>query len=339
MVRLALDAMGGDEAPGVEVQGALDALEAWPGEFQIRLVGDPIALESALGPDRPSGLAIVPASQVIGMEEPPAKAVRRKRDSSIVVGLDLVRSGEADAFVSAGSTGAVMAASSLALGTLPGVDRPTVGTVFPTAGEPTLVVDAGTNLSCRPSHLRQFAHLGSVYMKDLRGIQRPRVGLLNVGAESNKGGDVLVETHGLLAADRHLNFVGNVEGHQVIVGVCDVLVTDGFAGNVLLKFYESVAEFMTATLRRAIPADQVSDRLQDLYRVLDSNLYGGAPLLGVNGVSVICHGAAPPKAIQNALRLACKAVQSDLILDMAVDLARSPVRPERRWRRRMMRKP
>jgi len=206
--------------------------------------------------------------------------------------------------------------------------------MFPTAGDPTLVLDAGTNLSCRPSQLHQFAHLGSVYVKDLLRIQRPRVGLLNVGEEPNKGGEVLVEAHRLLAADRQLNFVGNVEGHEVIAGACDVLVTDGFAGNVLLKFYESVADFMTSTLQQAIEPNQKSDRLNELYDVLDYNRYGGAPLLGVNGVSVVCHGAAPPKAIKNALRIAQGAVESDMVGDLAADLVQSPVhRPARRWRR------
>ena len=202
MLRIALDAMGGDSAPDVEIRGALAAMEAWPGEFEVRLVGAPTVIRRGLDGDLPQGVSIVPAAQVIGMDDSPTKSVRRKRDSSIVVGLELVRNGEADAFVSAGSTGAVMAASLLALGSLPGVDRPTIGTLFPTAGETTLVLDAGTNLSCRPSQLHQFAHLGTVYMRDLMRVQRPRVGLLNVGAEANKGGEVLVETQQTRLSER-----------------------------------------------------------------------------------------------------------------------------------------
>lgn len=320
MVRIALDGMGGDGAPEVVVEGARLALRQWPGRFEVLLIGSPAALNPLLPVPCPPGLRIIPASERIEQAEPPVQAIRRKRDSTIVVGLGLLRDGEADAFLSAGSTGAVMAASLLALGALPGVDRPTVGAVFPTAAAPTLVLDAGANLDTKPSQLVQFAHLGSVYMRDLMEIDRPRIGLLNVGLEIEKGNDLALATHRFLRADSALNFVGNVEGDQIINGVCDVLVCDGFVGNVLLKFYESIAGFVAGLLHRSLDSGAAGPGLEEVYRVLDYTEYGGAPLLGVNGVSVICHGGSPPKAIKNAMRLAADCVESGMIEDMAADL-------------------
>jgi glycerol-3-phosphate acyltransferase PlsX len=312
--------MGGDGAPEILVEGALAALDEWPGRFEVVLVGQPEVLGPVLPAGMPSGLRIAPASQVIEQTEPPVKAIRTKRDSSIVIGVEMLRDGGVDAFISAGSTGAVMAASLLLLGPLPGVDRPTVGTVFPTSADPTLVLDAGANVNTRPAHLHQFAHLGTVYMRDLLGLERPRVGLLNVGEEIVKGDDLALASHQLLCQDPALNFVGNIEGHQIIAGACDVLVCDGFVGNVLLKFYESIAGFIAGLLHRTLDAERVGAGLDEVYRVLDYTEYGGAPLLGVNGVSVICHGSSPPKAIKNAIRVASQSVESGMIADMAADL-------------------
>lgn len=322
MTRIALDAMGGDGAPDVPLEAALGALEEGGAELEILLVGDPDRLEEALpaAPSRPPGLRIVPASGTIAMSEPPVRAVRAKPDSSIPVGLRLQRDGEAEAFVSAGSTGAVMAASVLTLGLLPGVDRPAVGAILPTAGRPVLAIDVGANVGCRPHHLHQFAHLGSIYLRDLdpdRG--EPRVGLLNVGEEPEKGDDVLVETHGLLSSDPDLRFIGNVEGHRVIEGACDVLVCDGFVGNVLLKFYESIAGFVVELVDRALSGRR-DPGLERVLRLLDYTEYGGAPLLGVNGVVVISHGSSPPRALRNALGVARRTVRTGMLRDLARDV-------------------
>ncbi len=313
-MRIALDAMGTDLHPQVEVQGAVDALRELPGDFEVLLVGDRELVESRLAQcgDYPRArLAVVHASQSIAPGEAPAAAVRRKQDSSIVVGLTLQREGKADAFVSAGSTGAVMAASLFILRPLRGVDRPAIATLLPTATEPVLMLDSGANVDSKPHHLVQFAQLGAVYAVDVLGRSAPRVGLLNIGEEPEKGNELAVEAHQLLA-ESGLEFVGNVEGRDVIRGVCDVLVTDGFVGNVLLKFYESVAGFIYEVATGS-PPPAPGNAPTKLWQALDYTTYGGAPLLGVNGVSIICHGGSPPVAIRNAIGRAIQAVQSDMV--------------------------
>lgn len=322
-MRIAIDAMGTDAAPGIEVEGALRALRELDEELEIVLVGDPELIEAALArhDDVPRDrLSVVEARERVLPTDPPASVVRRKPDSSIAVGLRLHQEGKADAFISAGSTGAVMAASLFILRRLPGVDRPSVGTLFPTAGAPTLLLDAGTNVDCKPRHLVQFAHLGRVYMTDVRGVSKPRVGLLNIGEEPEKGDERAQETHRLLAADRTLNFVGNIEGREIVNGACDVLVADGFAGNVLLKFYESVAQFILDLVRRELRGAEQMPPLESVTRLLDYAEYGGAPLLGVGGVAIICHGGSPPKAIRNAVRVAAQAVRNDMVVNMAAEL-------------------
>ncbi|HSH45696.1 MAG TPA: phosphate acyltransferase PlsX [Longimicrobiales bacterium] len=317
-MRIALDAMGTDRHPAVEVEGAVQALREEAEDLRVALVGDAEAIRrelQRLGESESDRLSIVHASERVAPGDPPATAVRRKPDSSIVVGLNLQKEGEADAFVSAGSTGAVMAASLFILRPLPGVDRPAIATILPTARGPVILVDAGANVDCRPSHLVQFAQLGSVYAHDVLGRPEPRVGLLNIGEEPEKGNELAVETHRLLSAT-DLNFVGNVEGNDIIDCACDVLVADGFVGNVLLKFYESVAGFVLGLLGRdhgngagegrAAAVDRVT-------RILDYAEYGGAPLLGVNGISMICHGSSSPRAITNALRAAVTASNAHMV--------------------------
>lgn len=313
-MRIALDAMGSDRHPEVEVRGAIEALRDVPGDFEILLVGDRERVESELArhDDYPaSRVRVIHAPERIMPEDSPATAVRRKPESSIVRGLTLQREGAADAFVSAGSTGAVMAASLFILRPLPGVDRPTVATTLPTAGAGMVMVDAGANVDCKPQHLLQFARLGAIYAEDVLGRPRPKVGLLNIGEEPEKGNELSVEVHRLLRQSG-LNFVGNVEGRDIIHGACDVLVTDGFAGNVLLKFYESVAGFVVGILRRELGQD-AHTTLDRVMRALDYTEYGGAPLLGVNGISIICHGGSPPRAIKNAIRVAVQAVETRML--------------------------
>lgn len=326
-MRIALDAMGTDLAPVPEVEGALMALRDVKGRdgepLEIVLVGDEdlIRQELARHGDIPSNLEVRHAPERVTAEDSPASVIRRKPQSSIVLGLRMQKEGEADAFVSAGSTGAVMASSLFILRPLPGVERPPVGTLLPTAGDLCLLLDAGANIGCKPQHLVQFAHLGSVYAKDTMERENPRVGLLNIGEEPGKGNELTIDAHQLLSSEKGINFIGNIEGRDIVKGECDVIVCDGFVGNVLLKFYESVAGYIVNLLRKELEAvdDGVID-LEHVFRVLDYAEYGGAPLLGVGGVSIICHGESPPKAIRNALAVAARAVSSDLVTHSAEDL-------------------
>jgi glycerol-3-phosphate acyltransferase PlsX len=317
VMRIALDAMGTDLAPAPEVAGAIEALRSYDGgDVEIILVGDEETVRSELAKhdDVPAGISIHHAPDRVLASDSPASVIRRKPDSSIVVGLRLHKEGAADAFVSAGSTGAVMASSLFTLRPLPGVDRPPVGAMLPTAKDLCLLLDAGANIECKPQHLFQFAHLGTIYARDAMGRERPRVGLLNIGEEPGKGDELTTEAYALLEQDPDLNFIGNIEGRDIVKGECDVIVCDGFVGNILLKFYESVAGYIVDLLRREL--DKVPDTKVDLdhvFRVLDYAEYGGAPLLGLGGVSIICHGGSPPKAIHNALAVAARAVRSGLV--------------------------
>ena len=322
-MRIALDAMGTDSAPAPEVEGALMALRDAGEGVEIVLVGDEAALREELAghDDIPEGLTIRHAPDRVTADDAPSTVVRRKPESSIVVGLRMQKEGEADAFVSAGSTGAVMASSLFTLRPLPGVERPPVGALLPTARGLSLLLDAGANIGCKPQHLVQFAHLGSVYVQDTMDRSQPTVGLLNIGEEPGKGDELSIEAHDLLREERGINFVGNIEGRDIVQGECDVVVCDGFVGNVLLKFYESVAGYIVNLLRKELDAvEEAAVDLEHVFKVLDYAEYGGAPLLGLNGVSIICHGESPPKAIRNALAVAARAVRSDLVKHSAEDL-------------------
>ncbi len=324
-MRISIDAMGSDGAPGPEVAGAVAALEADPG-LEVLLIGDEDAIGCALGgtprKDSPRGgrLRVIHTPQSISSNDLPIAALRRNPRSSISVGIELTRSGEADAFVSAGSTGAVMAASLLGLRPLAGIERPALAAPFPTSTGKTLVLDVGANLQCKPRHLVTFAYLAMVYMQDVEGIANPRVGLLNVGAEEVKGTGVLQRTHRLLA-DSELNFVGNVEGRDIVKGVCDVLVCDGLSGNVLLKFFESLARFLRDSLRSLLDREAWKSGPEELFRTFDYAEYGGVPLLGLNGVSVVCHGRSSPRAIETAIGVAARAVRTGVVGHMARELS------------------
>ena len=312
--------MGTDDAPSSEVSGAMAAVRADPG-LHVLLVGDQAALTVPLRRFRcRDRITVIHAPDRIDPSDAPASILRRRPRSSISVGLGLQARGEADGFVSAGSTGAVMAASLLLLRPLEGVDRPALATLFPTEGGVTLVADVGANIECKPRQLVQFARLGTVYMQDLQGVESPRVGLLNVGTEMEKGTEVLQAAYRLLA-DSDLDFVGNVEGRDILLHACDVLVCDGFTGNILLKFYESVAAFIVQKLAPGLEANGVGEEVNDLLRDLDYAEYGGAPLLGVNGVSVICHGRSSPRAISAGIGVAVRAVRRGLVEHMARDVS------------------
>ena len=318
-MRIALDAMGTDRAPANEVAGAQAAVTADP-DLEVVLVGN----EAVVRPEMErigtgDRVHLMHAPDQITTHDPPASALRKKPKSSIAVGLTLHKEGSVDAFVSAGSTGAVMAGSLFILRPLAGVDRPTVATLLPTSKGATLMLDAGANIECKAPHLLQFAQLGGIYMQDLMGVESPRIGLLNVGSEPSKGTEEVQEAYQLLQAS-HLNFVGNVEGRDIIHHACDVLVCDGFPGNILLKFYESVAGFLIDHLRSRLEGGLGSVDLEEAVRFLDYQEYGGAPLLGVNGVSIICHGESSPRAIQNAIGVAARAVRNRTLFHMTREL-------------------
>jgi glycerol-3-phosphate acyltransferase PlsX len=329
VIRVAVDAMGGDHAPQAEIAGALQALTSLPDDFLIQLVGRPevIAAELAKYPnaDR-SRLEIHEAAEVIGMAEKPLAAVRSKRKSSIVIGLGLQKAGASDAFVSAGNTGALLAASTLLLGLHDGVERATVATLFPTATQPVLVLDGGANVDCSPRELVGFAYLGSVYMRDVLRRPSPTVGLLNVGEEEEKGNAISREAHALLRRSSRLHYIGNIEGRDIVAGhhkygVVDVVVCDGFVGNVILKFYESVAHLFANLVKERAPDVLGRPEIKDLFRFLDYSEYGGAPLLGVRGISIICHGSSTANAIKNAIRVAVQSVEVDLSRHIGAEFA------------------
>ena len=329
MIRVAVDAMGGDRAPQAEIAGVIEALAELPDEFLVQLVGrrDVIEPELANYPHADkSRLEIHEAADVIGMAEKPLAAVRRKPNSSVVVGLTLQKSGQSDAFVSAGNTGATLAASTVLFGLHDGVERATVATLFPTGGDPVLVLDGGANLDCSARELVGFAYLGTVYVRDLLGRPNPVVGLLNVGEEEEKGTTVVREAHQLLKRSPRLNYAGNVEGRDILPGpqrriAVDVVVCDGFVGNVVLKFYESAARVFVGLIRDRAPDVFERPGMRELVNHLDYSTYGGAPLLGVRGVAIICHGSSSPNAIKNAIRVALQAVSSGLTQHIAAEFA------------------
>jgi glycerol-3-phosphate acyltransferase PlsX len=324
MSRIALDAMGGDFAPNAPVAGAIEALDELPPTCEVALVGRSAEIEAAIAEhgsisDR---LHILDAPETIEMGEKPLAAVRGKRKSSIRIGLESQKSGATDAFVSAGNTGAMMAASALILGLHPGVERPAIATLFPTASKPVLVLDAGANIDCSPRELRGFAHIGNIYAEDVLGRENPAVGLLNIGEEEEKGYRAVRKAFEELRSDPGINFVGNVEGGDVLNGDLDVVVCDGFVGNVVLKFYESVARLFTGLLQREMDRSVLeSEAMERVLTVLDYSEYGGAPLLGVRGVSIICHGRSPARAIKNAIGVAVRAVESGLSQHIGAEMA------------------
>ena len=320
-MRIALDAMGGDNAPEATVDGAVEAALEADGRFELILVGRQDELERCISEKGHStgNIEIVHAPDVVSMSESPATAIRRKRESSIVVATKLHKDGLADAVVSAGNTGAAVASSLLSLGRMPGIDRPAIALFFPSRNGGTIVLDGGANSDNVPMHLEQFGYMGAAYAELILGRKNPRVGLLNIGEESSKGSELTREAHELLAASG-LNFAGNVEGMDVIAGKVDVVVTDGFTGNVLLKFAESVAHYfgniikegIEESIRAKIGAVFMKPVLRKMGKTLDYAEYGGMPLLGIDGVAIIGHGGSNAKAIKNAVLAAEKFVKLDV---------------------------
>ncbi len=329
MIRVALDAMGSDQAPRTEVEGVGLALRELPPAFGVQLVGQTSAIEAELErhPDLDRGrVEVVEAPEIIGMAEKPLQAVRKKRKSSLVVGLTLQAQGKSDAFISAGNTGAILAASTVLLGLYGGVDRATVGALLPTVDGPVMTLDAGANVDCSARELVGFAHLGTVYMRDILSRPSPKVGLLNVGEEEEKGTALVKEAHRLLTRDARLNYIGNIEGRDILGGHpkhgrLDVVVCDGFVGNVVLKFYESVMYLVRHLAEDAAPDMWERKEIRSAFRMLDYSQYGGAPLLGVKGVSIICHGSSNGNAIHHAIRVAVQSVEVGLAKHIGAEFA------------------
>ncbi len=333
MKPVALDAMGGDDAPQATVAGAVRA--ARESGIPILLVGDRAKLEPELArhTPRPAGLEIVHAPVTIGMDESPGTALLRKRDSSIMVGMSLVKDGTACGLVSAGNSGAVTGAAVVRLGMLPSIERPAIATVFPNRGEGVVVLDAGATVDCTPEQLVDFAYLGVAYAKSLLNRENPRVGLLSIGEEPSKGNAQVKKAHQLLK-DTPLNFLGNIEAKELVRGEVDVVVCDGFAGNVLLKAVEGFGELILGMLKEQIHSRPrfrlggwlLRPALQSMLSQLDYATYGGALLAGVNGVVIIGHGRSTPAAVANAIRVAQRLAECRIEQELPSLAAPSPAR-------------
>ena len=328
MIKIAVDAMGSDNSPQSEVEGAVQAARAWA--VSIVLVGKEPVLTPLLKQNGGDGLAIEVhhASQVVLMDEPPAVALRKKRDSSVRVAAELVRAGKASGLVSAGNTGAVMAISKTVMGVLQGVDRPALAAVVPTLTGHAVLLDVGANVACKPHHLVQFAIMGHLFSKKIVGIASPRVGLMSVGEEESKGNELTKEVHKYLKKIS-LNFIGNVEGRDLYNGRADVIVCDGFTGNVALKTSEGLIETvlkllgdeLSSNLQAKVGALLTQQSFKRLKKRLDYSEYGGAPLIGLQGVTIICHGRSSSNAIKNAIRVAKEYAESQVNAKLEAELS------------------
>jgi phosphate acyltransferase len=325
-MRIAIDVHGGDHAPSEVLMGVRLAAKEWP-DLEIILVGCDESLKPA---DLPN-VSFRKVSEVIGPEDEPVKAVRRKKDSSIVVGCRMVRGKEADAFISGGNTGALMAAGLFYTGRMKGVDRPALAPIFPTlGGRGTLVLDVGANPDARPEHLRQYALMGSIYAEKVLGIAEPRIGLLNIGTEAGKGTELTKEAYALLEAESGIRFVGNVEARDVLYGPCDVLVCDGFSGNILLKNTEGVAKAIfdrlkqefTRSLLNKLAAAVLKPGLVRFKQDMDYKEHGGAPLLGLAGPVIKAHGSSDARAFYNAIRQARRFVENGVVSRIEQELSK-----------------
>lgn len=317
VITIAVDAMGGDAAPGQNVAGAMIAAESK--NLRIILVGDAEAIKPHLKGER-GNLLLLHAPDVVGMHEHPVQAIKKKPQSSLVVAANLVKGGEADAFVSAGNTGASAAAGLLIIGRLRGVDRPAIGTIFPRRNGYSLLLDVGANADCKPENLLEFAKMGTVYVEKMLGVSEPSVGLLNIGEESTKGNFLALRAHKLLQQSS-LNFYGNVEGRDLLDGRSDIIVCDGFTGNITLKLMESVAGAVFDEIRTIVDnslsarlgAALLFSRFKAIRAKLNPDSYGGSPLLGVARGVVVAHGSSSPNAVANAIRTAARLVEHQVV--------------------------
>ncbi|MCI6466943.1 MAG: phosphate acyltransferase PlsX [Faecalicatena sp.] len=337
IIRVALDAMGGDNAPGEMIKGAVEAVKQ-RGDIKILMTGPEELLEKALSEYTypKDQIEIVNATEVIETAEPPVMAIRRKKDSSIVVAMNLVKKGEADAFVSAGSSGAILVGGQVIVGRIKGVERPPLAPLIPTAKGVSLLIDCGANVDARPSHLVQFAKMGSIYMENIIGKKNPTVGIVNIGAEEEKGNALVKETFPLLKECKDINFVGSVEARDIPSGAVDVVVCEAFVGNVILKLYEGVGGTlikkikgsMMTSLRSKIGALLVKPALKATLKDFDASEYGGAPLLGLNGLVVKTHGSSTSKEVCNSI-IQCVTFKEQRINEKIRDVI-SPAQEEKK---------
>jgi len=324
-MRIAIDAMGGDDAPDEIIAGVLESIELLAEDDQLILVGPENEIEARL-PSKPSQrsmISVVHAPDIIAMDDVPIESLRRKPKSSIAIIAKLAKRGQADAVISAGNTGACVAAFQMRMRNLPGVNRPGIAVVFPTPGGLVTICDVGANIACKPIHLYQYGVMASVYSKYLLGIENPRVGLMSIGSEDAKGNELVKKTRELMKSDSKINFVGNIEGRDIFKGTCEVVIAEGFVGNVILKLTEGLVdglfraikdELMEEKIRLAMKFKPVMKRI---YKKYDYNEYGGALLLGVNGTAVICHGSSQGRTIKNAI-LASKRFYTEKINDKII---------------------
>jgi glycerol-3-phosphate acyltransferase PlsX len=325
-MRIAIDAMGGDNAPHEIIAGALESIELLAENDEVILVGPKDLIEPQL-PSRESregAISIVDAPEVIGMDDPPVESLRRKVKSSIAVMSKLAKRRQTDAVISAGNTGACVAAFQMRMRNLPGVNRPGIAVVFPTPDGPVTICDVGANIACKPINLYQYGVMAGIYARDLLAIEKPRVGLMSIGQEDAKGNEIVKKAREFMKSDSNMNFVGNIEGRDIFRGVCDIAVCDGFVGNVVLKLTEGLVdglfkaikhELMSEKLRLAMKFKPVMKRIYNKY---DYNEYGGAPLLGVNGAALICHGSSHRRTIKNAI-LASKKYHTEKINEKIIE--------------------
>ncbi len=325
-MRIAIDAMGGDNAPKEILDGALEAIELLTEEDELILVGPEKEIQAGLPPtsSRKGKITVFDAPDIIAMDAVPIETLRRKPKSSIAVIAKLAKRGQADAVISAGNTGACVAAFQMRMRNLPGVNRPGIGVVFPTPEGPVVICDVGANIACKPIHLYQYGVMASVYAKHLLEIDNPRVGVMSIGAEEAKGNEIVKKARTLMKSDSRMNLVGNIEGRDIFKGACDVVVSDGFTGNVILKLAEGLVDGLFKAIKVELMEEQLplamkfKPVMKRIYRKYDYNEYGGALLLGVNGTAIICHGSSQSRTIKNAI-LASKKFYTEKINDKIVE--------------------
>ena len=335
-MRIAIDAMGGDNAPDEIIAGTLESTELLNDNDELILVGPKQKIEAQLPSlnSREGTIAVVDAPEVIGMDEAPIESLRKKPKSSIAVIAKMAKLGQADAVISAGNTGACVAAFQMRMRNLPGVIRPGIAVVFPTFEGPVTICDVGANIACKPVHLYQYGVMARMYSKHLLGIENPRVGLMSIGSEDAKGNEIVKKTRELMKFDSDMNFVGNIEGRDIFKGVCDVAVCDGFVGNVILKLTEGLVDGLFKAIKHELLAEKLQMAMNfkpvmaRIYKKYDYNEYGGALLLGVNGTALICHGSSRSRTIKNAI-LASRKFHTEKINEKIIEyLAGTPVSNE-----------
>jgi glycerol-3-phosphate acyltransferase PlsX len=308
-MRIAIDAMGGDNAPDEIISGALESIELLGENDELILVGPKEKIEPQLPPrkSREGAISVVDAPEVIDMDEAPIESLRTKRKSSIAVMAKMAKTDETDAVISAGNTGACVVAFQMRMRNLHGVNRPGIAVVFPTFEGPVTICDVGANIACKPINLYQYGVMAKMYSKHVLGIEDPRVGLMSIGQEDAKGNEVVKKARELMKSDANMNFVGNIEGADIFKGVCDVAICEGFVGNVILKLTEGVVDGLFKAIRHELGQEKLrlamkfKPVMKRIYKKYDYNEYGGAPLLGINGTALICHGSSKSRTIKNAI--------------------------------------